>query len=129
MRLVLLIPVLILFLSNVPFMQVIPADEAMEMMKNEECGMANSCMKSKDQDCSTESSCETTPCENPEDNCCTEQGASCVCITCFSYAAPIQPVTTFQIASLFSMITKGSFNNKLILDPFLSAPWQPPDFA
>ena len=129
MRLLLLLPVLILFLSNVPFIQVIPAEQAIEMMKNEECGMANSCMKSEDEDCSTESGCEATSCENTEDNCCTEQGASCVCITCFSYAAPLQAVTTFQFANQFSIITKGSFNNKLILDPFLSAPWQPPDFA
>lgn len=129
MRLLLLIPVLILFLSNVPFMQIIPAEEAIEMMKNEECSMANSCMKSEDQDCSSESSCESTSCENPGDNCCTEQGASCICITCFCYTAPLQAVTTFQFASLYSIIIKGSFNYKLILDPFLSAPWQPPDFA
>ena len=135
MRAFLLIPVLILFLSNVPFVQqismeaIIPGDESCSQHK--ECARAT---KNPDVLCSMEErSCEqsfpgeSTAAGSPEGNCCKQTGTTCVCIVCFQYAAPVNSITEyiFYYSSQARSIRACLIDH--IQDPHIAAPWQPPD--
>ena len=139
MRLLLIIPVLVLFLSNVPFVQKIPWERALSMMQgNETCGQANQCSRATeylDTDCRVEeTSCEQvcsgeTAISDTTNDCCQRTATTCVCIYCFQYAAPVHMIEDYQFNCTISPNAAPIFIVGLIKDQHIGAPWQPPDLG
>ena len=146
MRLLLFIPVLVLFLSNVPFVQEMKMDEAMTMMQDEEtCPAQKKCGKNEnlkgicekqETSCDQQSTCSeeeinsTTNKDLVNDNkCCQKTETTCVCICCFQFAAPVQVVPEFKFDCSVNSNTPPAFIVGYIKDPHIGAPWQPPDFV
>ena len=140
MRVLLFIPVLILFLSNVPFVQQIPMEQAIAMLQeNESCGQHQECSRGTE---SLDASCsvEETPCEKScsgestspdatQDSCCQQTGASCVCIVCFQYAAPVHSLAEYLFCSESPSKSRQVHLIGHIKDQYIGAPWQPPDIV
>src|SRR5215211_6413769 len=106
MRFLLFIPVLVLFLSNVPIIQSIPMEKAMVMMDgNETCGQKKECNRNtenlkatcsfEESDCDKSCEDETAVKDPANDNCCEKTAASCICICCFQYCAPVNTITEY----------------------------------
>ena len=53
---------------------------------------------------------------------------TCICICCFQYAAPEQAIIKFADKEISSPSTYHGMLDQHWVDPFLSGPWQPPDF-
>lgn len=139
MRILLFIPVLVLFLSNVPFVQRIPLETALLMMADKkDCNSGTECRRSTENlkaNCASEQSdcdpsCDTeatagdnaaTQCQQPE--------TECVCICCFQYAAPLHPLISYVFHFLLPESDSEFFVVGHIKDPHVAAPWQPPDLA
>ena len=140
MRLLLFIPVLVLFLSNVPFIQRIPMEKAIAMMKeNETCGQQKQCSRNNENlesvcvpekiECS-ESCTEEAKMKDPAMNGCSEETEmTCVCICCFQYAAPINSITEYIFNCSISPNRAPVFIVGHVKDPHIGAPWQPPDLV
>jgi hypothetical protein len=139
MRLLLFIPVFVLFLSNVPFVQKIPLEKAIAMMQeNEGCGQQE-CMRNtenlqaacapQESECDQTCSKETEIKDQAKNNCCQETETDCVCICCFQYAAPFQAITVYKFNCSLSSNTASSFIVGHVKDPHIGAPWQPPDLV
>jgi hypothetical protein len=138
-RLLLIIPVLVLFLSNVPFIQEIPLEKALAMMQeNGTCGKDKQCGRATENlvtDCNLEeSSCEKpctgeAPNTDAEKDCCENTETSCICIYCFQYAAPVHVITEYQFNCSIFLNAAPIFILGLIKDQHVGAPWQPPDLV
>jgi hypothetical protein len=140
MRFLLTIPVLILFLSNVPFVQQIPIEQAIAMMQeNEACALAQECRRGsgnldascnvEEPGCSQTCADESTPLTTTDDECCQQSGATCVCIVCFQYAAPVHSITEYLFYSSSLANSRHAYLVRHIKDPHIGAPWQPPDLV
>ncbi|MBC7826336.1 MAG: hypothetical protein H7122_01220 [Chitinophagaceae bacterium] len=140
MRVLLFIPVLVLFLSNVPFVQRIPLERMIAMMQNNEnCGDSKDCVRNNENfqaSCSREElardqTCieETTIQDPASDDCCQKTETTCVCICCFQFAAPLQAITDFQFDCTVSSNISSRFIVGHVKDPHIGAPWQPPDLV
>ena len=139
MRSLLFIPVLVLFLSNVPFIQRIPMQRAMAMMnETETCGEQSTCKRNTENfssTCSPEKSTCDESCASDEEgvkssnDSCSETEATCVCICCFQYAAPVNTITEYQFNCSLPSIIAYIFIVGHIRDPHIGAPWQPPDLV
>ena len=136
MRLMLVIPVFILFLSNVPFIQRIPLDKAISRMQDKEaCTQQKECSRQHVNlkvNCSKEESdCDATTAEEiiHKDNCCQQTETTCVCICCFQFAAPVQVIAEYQFNCCSYSSNAHLFIPGHIKDPYIAAPWQPPDWV
>ena len=138
MRFLLIIPVLVLFLSNVPIIQKMPLAEAVVMMaRNEGCAKQKECSRNSENlkaSCSAEESDCDKDCKeknkamDPDtQNSCEKTATSCICIYCFQYAAPINIITEYTFNCSFSSNTAHAFIPARIGDPHTCAPWQPPE--
>ena len=138
MRLSLFIPVLMLFLSNVPFVQQIPMEQAMAMIEeNGNCGQQEQCGRRtenveatcsmEEPDCKQRCTNEETMADPGDDNCCQQTGTTCVCVLCFQYAAPVHSITEYVFDCSFLPAKADAFLISHIKDPHIGAPWQPPD--
>lgn len=132
MRLLLLIPVLVLFLSNVPFIHEMPVETKMPMTEDEESCMMN--MAGKEMSCQpgAETSNAEEACQLPESNtgdCCKnrcETTTTCVCV--FTFAAPAQEIKTFQLHAFNHLSRHTGYLQIKWKDPHIASPGQPPDF-
>lgn len=136
MRFFLLIPVCILFLSNVPFTQEVPMEKMMAMMKKQE---EEKCCKNstaeKQKSCHSEPQPEPEPapmaCHNgtmPVDGACQPTGSTCVCICVFQFAAPAQDLKIFQFNPENFLAGRTGYVDLKWKDPHIASPGQPPDF-
>lgn len=116
MRFLLVIPVFVLFLSNVPFIQEMPMEEMMARMEEESCPMNK-----------PEASCH--PGEMPEENSCQRTDATCICICFFQYAAPANDIKTFQFEPANEPSGRTGYLQVKWNDPHIASPGQPPDFV
>ena len=140
MRLLLFIPVLMLFLSNVPFVQQIPMEQAMAMIEeNRSCVHQEQCSRSienvatscsmEEPDCEQSCTNEETTAAPTDDNCCQQTGTTCVCILCFQYAAPVNGITEYLFDCSVLVNNAHAFFIGHIKDPHIGTPWQPPDLV
>jgi hypothetical protein len=138
MRLLLFIPVLVLFLSNVPFIQKMPFAKAVAMIaKGETCGQQKECSRHNENlqgNCDLEGSgCEHSSEENTkiggtgDDDCCQKTESTCVCICCFQFAAPVQVIAEFKFNCSSNSNISALFIVGHVKNPYIAAPWQPPD--
>lgn len=139
MRFLLFIPVLVLFLSNVPFVQRMPMEQALMIMRDsKECGSGSECGRNADYvkasctpeaaDCDT--ACDSKPVtEDDASNQCQPPETECVCICCFQYVAPFQPLINYTFSISLPETNSGIFIVGHVKDPHVAAPWQPPDMA
>ena len=75
-------------------------------------------------------------CADTKDDCAKDEDCSqartettCVCICTFQFVAPEQSLIKFD-NNQFSLISiYGGLLDKVWIDPYLSAPWQPPDHS
>src|SRR5690349_7142891 len=102
MRFLLLIPVCVLILANVPLIQEMPMESMMAMVEKQE---KKDCSKNATQE--EQKSCHSKPdpqpapmaCHSgtmPVDGACQPSGANCVCICVFQFAAPANDLKLFQ---------------------------------
>jgi hypothetical protein len=120
MRFFVFIPVFVLFLSNVPFIQDMPEEmESCRMEKMETCSM--NMQERADNTC--------VPGERPSKKCCgrSETTSTCICIFCFS--APEQEIKGFQFNALNLSAQYTGYLQSMWKDPHIAAPGQPPDQA
>ncbi len=137
MRLLLIIPVLVLFLSNVPFIKTMPLAKAIILLKEDETCGQQKCNKQNqniEASCSAEESictegAEDTSAHQPGDNCCQKTETTCVCIYCFQFAAPIQAIAEFHFKSSLYSNNELLFTVGHVKDPYINVPWQPPDLV
>jgi hypothetical protein len=120
MRLLLLIPTIVLFLSNVPFFKEVP------MVVVEECLKQSSCDKAEmKHQCDEES--QTDPSQN--DDCCKKIETTCVCICCFQFAATVYRVGDQTALNNFLRSSYAGFLNNKYKDPELPSIYNPPDMV
>lgn len=146
MRYFLLIPAMLLFLSNIPFIHKMDVKEMMAAMEEKgcckkkqasnegECKMEDmqppaepalqhgpSCHAERNATPPTEKACDDDAgkCEKPD--------ATCVCVCCFQYAAPDQFTAKMQFGLGDNKYSLSGFIQNNWKDPHLTAPWQPPD--
>ena len=137
MRFLLLIPVLTLFLSNVPFVRTIPVEAAQMMIVNNECPSTNDQCRRNTENISATCSVGDTGCENSctadgkeqEDSECSIPESDCVCICCFQYVAPLHSMVDYHFHYEISASTISSFIAGIMKDEYVGAPWQPPDLG
>jgi hypothetical protein len=134
-RYFLLIPALVLFLSNIPFVHKMDMKEIVAAMKKSGCCKKEADTKSAcdmaEKTVSQKSSChkpEKQPCD-PDTKKCDMQDATCVCICCFQYAAPDQVAARLQFGLAIKNSDLAGFLQQHWKDPHLRAPWQPPDVS
>jgi hypothetical protein len=138
MRILLFIPVFILFLSNVPFIERIPLEKAISMLEeNGNCSQGKECNRSSENlqsacsmeepGCDETSTEETCTQSSPEDDCSQKTETSCICITCFQFAASLHVIPEFQFRNFLYSNKAPLFIPGRIKDQFIGAPWQPPD--
>ena len=124
LKFLLIIPAIFLFLSNIPFIQRMDMEEMMSITPDEGC-----CMKKGNM----EGICLRPPAEQEKsknEDCRIPGGEkSCVCICCFQYAAPEQSIIKFSDKEIPLFTTYSGILAQHWADPFLSRPWQPPDFS
>jgi hypothetical protein len=130
MKIFLLIPAFLLFLSNIPFVHTMEMDEA-EMVAVKKDG----CCRKQD---NRKPACKPEPVKaSPKKHCGGEEkkecgkpaNSACVCICCFQFAARDQVGARLQFGV---SATSNSLTDYLVLhwkDPMLSLPWQPPDMV
>jgi len=123
MRYFYVIPALLLFLSNIPFVQQMRMEEMKKMSIAKTCcekrgNMEGTCHKGDKEQHSTK---HRGGCEKPE--------SSCICVCCFQYTAPEHTQIIFDCAKFSFAIKYNIPPQPHWLDPYISAQWQPPDFA
>lgn len=130
MRSLFLIPALLLFLSNIPFMHTMDKAQRAEMMKQKGC-----CTKNSEE---TEDGCQMsaamqecghaeTPHLPAAEQCSMQSDAPCVCICFFHYAAPDQVGAKFYFPPVSIEPSLAAYIPQNWKDPMLALPWQPPD--
>jgi hypothetical protein len=122
-RYLLLIPALFLFFSNVPFVQQMRMEEMKKTSTTKGCCEKNGsvegvCHKAAD---AQHQGQQKGNCEKSE--------STCICIFCFQYSAPEQTIIKFDSKDFSSSSDYNFPREQHWLDPYISAPWQPPDFA
>jgi hypothetical protein len=128
MRWLLAIPVFILFMSNVPFIK------QMKM-----AGMpARSIAKAASSGCS-KSSVQNTSCKKTgtklslnqtnKKKSCTPSQSSCVCVTCFQFAAPAPVWQQYKFIIPQTVINFTGFLASQWKSLSVSPPWLPPDIV
>ena len=131
MKYFLVIPALLLFLSNIPFIHTMDREEMMAAMKKDGC-----CKKSGDSKKTCEppaKSChkpakEEKPCKDGKEKQCGMMNEStCICICCFQFAAPDQLGSKFQFGIKDLQQSLAIYLQQTWKDPQLALPWQPPD--
>ena len=141
MRCFLLIPALVLFLSNIPFVHKMDMKEMMVAVKKDGCcrkpdTSKGSCDKAETKPACGESAeqskpaCKSTiPSNDGERECSKQDASTCVCICCFQFAAPDQLGTKLQFgySNLKQVLT--AYLEQNWKDPQLALPWQPPDLV
>lgn len=139
MRSLLLIPALLLFLSNIPFIHKMEM-KAMAVNVEEHGAQAkkDGCCKKKANRTGTcemseeESSCKSSeppaeqPCK-PDASKCSKPDVTCICICCFQCAAPDPLTAKLQFGLAIKDNTLAGYLQQNWKDPQLTAPWQPPD--
>ena len=134
MRFLLLIPVFILLLANVPFTQEMPMEKIMAIMEEQE--KEKCCKNSPEEEqksCHSQAEPEPTPmaCNNatmPVDGACQPTGSTCVCICVFQFAAPAQDLKIFQFIPQNSLAGRTGYLDIKWKDPHIASPGQPPDW-
>jgi hypothetical protein len=139
MRFILVIPVLVLFLSNVPFIQEMPMEAMMAMMDEQE---QEECHKSSSRGEEVETSCSMSTADKkpakpmacnaadmPDEGACQPSGANCICICVFQFAAPTQDIKAFHIFSIDKLAGYTGYLQLKWKDPHIASPGQPPDWA
>ena len=140
MRILLFIPVFILILSNVPFVQQIPREQAIAMIQgNGSCRQQEQCGRStenvmalcsmEERDCEHSCTNEAPTADHQDDNCCQQTGMTCACVLCFQYAAPVYGLTEYIFGCAILATNTHAFLIGHIKDPHIGAPWQPPDLV
>jgi hypothetical protein len=135
MRFLLLIPVCVLFLSNVPFIQEMPMESMMAMVQKQE--EKDCCKKTTEEE---PKSCHSQPASKPGPMACASgtmpvkgscqpSGASCICICVFQFAAPTQDLKLFQFIPVNILAGRTGYLQVKWKDPHIASPGQPPDWA
>jgi hypothetical protein len=135
MRFLLLIPVFVMFLSNVPFIQVMPMEKMLAMVEEQE---EKDCCKNTTEE--APKSCHAQPesqpgpmaCHQgtmPVDGACQPSGANCVCICVFQFAAPAQDLKLFQFKPVNMLEGRTGYLQVKWKDPHIASPGQPPDWT
>ena len=68
-------------------------------------------------------------CSNDEDGSQPRTETTCVCICCFQFAAPEQNFVRFDNKLFLHLTIHTGLIDQNWTDPFLGAPWQPPDVS
>jgi hypothetical protein len=134
MRILLLIPVFVLFLSNVPFIQVMPMEKMMAMVEEQE--EKDCCKKNTEEEpksCHSQADPKPGPmaCHSgtmPVDGACQPSGANCVCISVFQFAAPAHDIKLFQFKPVNISTGRTGYLQVKWKDPHIASPGQPPDW-
>ena len=120
MRLLLFIPTLVLFLSNVPFFKEVP------MVVIEECSKQTSCDKAEmKHQCGEESQAD----QSQNDDCCKKMETTCVCICCFQFAATVYRVIDQTALSNLLCSSYTGYLSDNYKDPELPSVYNPPDLV
>ena len=64
-----------------------------------------------------------------EKECCSKTETTCICIFCFHFASPTPASSKFSILKSTIQNPYSSYHPSHWKDPFISNPWQPPDFS
>jgi hypothetical protein len=134
MRFLLLIPVFVMFLSNVPFIQEMPMEKMLAMVEEQE--EKDCCKKTTGEE---PKSCHTQPEPDPEpmachagtipvQGACQPSGANCVCIFVFQFTAPAQDIKLFQFKPVNMLAGRTGYLQVKWNDPHIASPGQPPDW-
>jgi hypothetical protein len=135
MRFLLLIPVFVMFLSNVPFIQEMPMEKMMAIMEKQE---EEKCCKNSTEE--EVNSCHTpsTPGPEPEpmtchpgtvpvEGTCLPTGSTCICICVFQFAATHE-IKLIQFGAAATDAGHTGYLEVKWKDPHIVSPGQPPDF-
>jgi hypothetical protein len=112
MKFLLVIPVLALFLSNVPFKLEMPVPPG---AVEESCPMN----KQEKMKCSRD--------ESPKDEGCCKKESTCVCFYGFQLLAPTQLISRFSFQVTKEKRLDGLYLQLRWNNPFIDGPLQPPD--
>lgn len=139
MRFLLVIPVFVLFLSNMPFIQEMPMDRMMAIMKEQEKQEEEKCCKNaaaaEKSSCGMEAAdpepepepMACHPGNMPDDGSCQPTGTTCICICVFQFAAPEQDIRSFQFDTDDLLAGRTGYLQLKWKDPHIASPGQPPD--
>jgi hypothetical protein len=127
MRCLLLIPVLLLFLSNIPFIHKMEMKEVASVKKDGCCRKSGNpkgiCKMSEEKAGAN----EQKTCHKEERTCSKQTESTCICICCFQFAAPDQFAVRPQFNCDELKQSLAIFLLQNWKDPQLAVPWQPPD--
>jgi hypothetical protein len=130
LKFLLIIPALFLFLSNIPFIQERKMETMQAMLAEGDClgkngNMEGVCHKPNPTDQHGESnhSSKDEDCSQPRSE------TTCICICTFHFVAPEQDIVKFNNDDFLTLPLHSGLVNEDLTDPFLSAPWQPPDLS
>jgi hypothetical protein len=115
MRLLLLLPMFALLLSNIPLKVELSVTE----VTDSSCGMEGA----------SELQCCLKPVQKKRKLCCQNKESTCVYFSCFQVMAPIISVTAFVFSPPANEIHYSIYRHPLWSNPFLKAPVEPPDFV
>lgn len=115
MKCFLLIPVLALFLSNVPFKVEMAVSAGMD---EESCAVE----KQEEMKCSAK---ETA---TEQEGCCKKE-STCVCFFCFQVLAPVQALSKFRFQIVEENSLYGFYRQRAWNNPYIDGPLQPPDLV
>lgn len=126
MRFLVIIPVFVLFLANMPFIHEMPMKAKMCMDEEETTCMMNmsestskSCMPGK----------EPAAPGDTKEGCCNRGETTTTCICVFTFAAPVQEIKTFQAHAFDCISGRTGYIQLKWKDPHIASPGQPPDFV
>jgi len=136
MRFLLLIPVFVLFLSSVPFIQVMPVEVKVVLAEKQE---EKNCCKKKKQAVSEPPSCHKAehatskpmachPGTMPVEGSCQPSGANCICVCLFQFTAPENDFKAFQLDPANPLAGRTGYLEQEWKDPHIDSPGQPPDY-
>lgn len=107
------------------------------METNETCGQNAKCGSSNENSnsiCTQEQSgCDQSvtnqakATEISNNGCCQKTEATCVCICCFHFAAPVQTIAEFKFNFVIHSPIIPLREVGHVKDQYIGAPWQPPD--
>lgn len=130
MRFLLLIPVFVLFLSNVPFIQEMPVEKMMAIIeKQEEKGCCKKNAMDEEKSCHSQAEPQPEPgpmsCHPgklPVEGACQPSGANCICICVFQYAGPAQDIKLFQFNPINTLAGHTGYLQVKWKDPHIASP-------
>jgi len=127
MRFLLFIPVIVLFLSNVPFTAEMRMEKMMaQMQEKDKCCKKND--PARKGSCHAAESNAPMPQEDgPSKECCQRTETTCHCTCCFHFAAPFHEVNSPQFGIDDHSALQTGFIPAHWKDPHIAAPGQPPD--